>query len=68
MYNWSTDEKELSRHEEDFKLWQLEQKINFGLGSEKLKTKDLEKYWRRLNIDPHRRKFLDLLIHKRSKK
>ncbi len=37
MYNWSTDTQELARDKEGFALWQLEQKINYGLGSEKLK-------------------------------
>lgn len=65
MYNWSTDEKELSRNKEDFALWQLEQKINYGLGSEKLRKEELEKYWNRLHIDPYRRKFFDLLLHEK---
>jgi len=63
MYNWSTDTKELSRNKDAFVVWQLEQKINYGLGSEKLKRKELEKYWNRLQIDPHRRQFFDLLLH-----
>ena len=63
MYNWSTDTKELSRSKDDFAIWQLEQKINYGLGSEKLKQEELERYWSRLRIDPHRRKFFDLLLH-----
>jgi len=63
MYNWSTDTKELARNKDAFVLWQLEQKINYGLGTEKLKREEIEKYWHRLQIDPHRRQFFDLLLH-----
>jgi hypothetical protein len=65
MYNWSTDTKKLSQNKDAFTIWQLEQKINYGLGSEKLKRGELEKYWRRLQIDPYRRQFLDLLLHEK---
>ena len=65
MYNWSTDAKKLSRDKDAFALWQLEQKINYGLGSEKLKQKELKKYWRRLQIDPYRRRFFDLLLNEK---
>lgn len=65
MYNWSTDTKELSKNKEEYAIWQLEQKINYGIGSKKLKRQDVKKYWKRLRIDPNRRKFLDLLLHGR---
>ena len=29
----------------------------------KLKREEIEKYWHRLQIDPHRRQFFDLLLH-----
>lgn len=63
MYNWSTDTKKLSKNKEEYAVWRLEQKINYGIGSEKLKQQELEKYWKRLHIDPNRRKFLGLVIH-----
>ena len=39
--------------------------INFGLGGEKIKKADLQKYWNRITIDPARRKFLSLFVHDR---
>jgi len=63
MYNWSTDTKNLKKHKDEYAIWQLEQKINYGLGASKLKKKELKKYWHRLHIDPHRRAFLDQLLH-----
>ena len=37
MYNWSVDEKQFKKADpEAYKLWRLEQMINFGTGEEKL--------------------------------
>ena len=63
MYNWSTDVRELKKNPEKYKVWQLEQLINFGLDGEKLKKPELKKYFSKLNIDPYRRKFLHLLLN-----
>ena len=63
MYNWSTDENELKKHPEKYKIWRLEQQINFGLGEAKLEEQELRKYFSRINIDPYRRKFLNLLLN-----
>lgn len=63
MYNWSTDTKEIRKKGEDYTLWKLQQKINFGLNNEKLDFKDLKKYWDKLEIDRYRRKFLEFIIY-----
>lgn len=63
MYNWSVDESKLNNNSEQYLIWRLEQMINFGLGMEKLETSHLRKYWERINIDPARRRFLDLLLN-----
>lgn len=65
MYNWSTDIKKLKKNKETYAIWKLEQMINFGLGGEKIKKADLQKYWNRITIDPARRKFLSLFVHDR---
>ena len=63
MYNWSTDEEAIKKDPEAYKIWKLEQMINFGLGEEKINAADLKKYWNRLKIDASRKKFIELLLH-----
>ena len=63
MYNWSTDEKTLSKDKEKHAIWKIEQMVNFGLNGEKINAADLSKYWSKLNIDPSRKKFLNLLLY-----
>lgn len=63
MYNWSTDEKNLKKDPEKYAIWRLEQMINFGLNGEKIKIKDLKKYWRAINLDKARRRFLELIVY-----
>ena len=58
MYNWSTDTPTLKKNPEKYKIWRLEQLINFGLGNEKLSIFDLKKYWGKLDIDPRRKNVL----------
>jgi hypothetical protein len=63
MYNWSTDTKALSADPDALAVWELEQKINYGLGGERLSASVLKKYWNKLTLDPHKKKFLDLILH-----
>jgi len=62
MKNWSTDINKLRKNKDKFTVWKLEQLINFGLGKEKIKKKELKKYWNVINIDPARKKFLFLFL------
>lgn len=62
MYNWSTDENEF-KNEENKEIWRLEQLVNFGLNGGKIDKKKLRLYWDRLALDPHRRKFLALVLN-----
>ena len=39
MYNWNTNTIDLEKKPEKFKIWKLEQIINFGLNGEKLDKK-----------------------------
>ena len=64
MYNWSTDEEQLKKNPEKYAIWRLEQMVNFGIGSSKIKEADLKRYWDRIEIDESRRKFLAILLHK----
>lgn len=63
MYNWTVDEKKLGKNIEKYAIWKLEQLVNFGLNGEKIKKKELKKYWSKLQIDPARKNFLQLLLH-----
>lgn len=62
MYNWSVDTKFLSKYPKQYKLWKLEQLINFGLGEEKLNRKDLEENLEKITIDPLKKKYLEFLL------
>ena len=62
MYNWSTDEQGMAQNKEGYTIWRLEQMVNFGVDGEKIKKEKLQKYWTRLNLDPHRRRFLELIM------
>jgi len=62
MKNWSTNTKKLRKNKEKFAIWKLEQLVNFGLGKKKIKKAELKKYWKVINIDPAKRKFLSLFV------
>lgn len=68
MNNWSVDTKFLKKYPEKYKIWRLEQLINFGLGKEKLKQKDLENYWQAVKdrIDPYKRRYLEYILWKKA--
>ncbi len=62
MHNWSTNISQLKKKPEQYKIWKLEQLVNFGLNKEKISASDIIKYWDDLNVDPARKKFLRLII------
>ena len=63
MYNWSIDEKKFKKEDpEGYKIWKLEQMINWGLGGEKLNEKLVKKYWEKLFLDPESKNFLEFLL------
>ncbi|KKQ17421.1 MAG: hypothetical protein US31_C0019G0008 [Berkelbacteria bacterium GW2011_GWA1_36_9] len=68
MNNWSVDTKYLKKYPEKYKIWRLEQLINFGLGKEKIKQKDLENYWQTVKdgIDPYKRRYLEYILWKKE--
>ena len=63
MYNWSTDEKKVSENSARFAAWRLEQIINFGLNGEKINEAELRRYWGEIDIDPARRRLLEILLN-----
>jgi len=42
MYHWSVDVEHLKKFPEQYRIWQLEQLINFGLRGEKLNRAELK--------------------------
>lgn len=60
--HWSVDETELKKDPERYAIWRLEQRINFGVGVQKLNRSELKKYWDRIDIDTFKRKALSLAL------
>lgn len=63
MYNWSVDEKTFKKTDpQGYKLWRLEQMINWGLGGEKVNEYLVRKHWNKLFMDTQTRKYLEFLL------
>lgn len=62
MKNWSVDIEKLKQSPEDYKIFKLEQLINYGLDGELLSRSELLKYWDKLTIDPKKKEYLKLLL------
>ncbi|OGG95750.1 hypothetical protein A2V95_02150 [Candidatus Kuenenbacteria bacterium RBG_16_41_7] len=63
MYNWSVDEKQFKKVDpEGYKIWRLEQSINYGLNNEKISEKLVKKLWEKLFLDPETKLFLEFLL------
>lgn len=71
MYNWSVDEKKFKKADpEGYKIWRLEQMINYGQAGEKINEKLVRKYWWRIRdrLDPLYREYLEFLLWPKKKK
>jgi len=66
MYNWNTNTATLKQDTEKFKIWGLEQAINFGLNGVKIDKKEVKKYFSKLTLDPSRAKFIQLLLNEKN--
>ena len=65
MKNWSIDEKKLSKSPLKYKIWKIQQQINYGLDEgEKINRKDLIKYWLKISpqLDTQRLEFVKFLL------
>jgi len=65
MYNWSTDEKAFKKKDpQRYKLWTLEQLINYGLDGEKLNEKEVKKAWPKIKeqLDPYKKRALEFFL------
>jgi hypothetical protein len=65
MYNWSVDEKKFKKEDpEGYRIWKLEQMINYGLGEKKLDEKLVRKYWKKIKdrLDPYKKRLIEYLL------
>lgn len=62
MYNWSVDTSRLKKDSKKYKIFKLEQAINFGLNNTKLSLKSLKEHFDILKIDPNKRAYLKMLL------
>lgn len=65
MKNWSVDEKYLKKFPVKYKIWKLQQQINYGLDEgEKINRKELIEYWNSVapQLDPDRREFVNFIL------
>lgn len=62
MYNWNTDVSAWNKKSPSYQIWKLEQLINFGLNGNKLDLTLTRKYWSKLDLEPSRKKFLELIL------
>lgn len=67
MYNWNVDLSSVNKKTQEYRIWYLNQLINFGLNGEKLDLNEVKRNWNELSLDPKRKVFLRFLIwNKRS--
>lgn len=65
MKNWSVDENYLKKNPRKYKIWKIQQQINYGLDpGEKINRKDLIKYWSSIapQLDQSGREFIEYLL------
>ena len=62
MRNWSVNEKALKEYPVKFRLWRLEQLINYGLDGEKINADELREALPKLTLDPAKKRYLQFLL------
>lgn len=62
MHNWSIDTKEIRKDKNAYAKWKIEQSINFGMGSSKIKKSKLSRLMFSLDIDPAKKNYLSFLL------
>ena len=62
MEHWSVDAREIEKDPKALSAWHLEQAINFGIRDGKINERELRERWDDLDLDPHKKKFLSLLL------
>ena len=62
MKHWSVDASVLGNDPDALAVWGLENAVNFGIRDGKIKRQNLLVYWNKLDLDPHKKKFLSLIL------
>lgn len=63
MKHWSVDERKFRQtNPEKYRIWQLTERVNSGVGRRKLKRTELKKYWLKLDLDPSMKRYLTRLV------
>lgn len=62
MRNWTIDTSQFNIHSSEYKIWKLEQLVNYGLHGEKIPASWYKKYHEKLTLDPHKKKYLTFLL------
>ncbi|MBI2611570.1 hypothetical protein HYW54_02370 [Candidatus Gottesmanbacteria bacterium] len=65
MLNWNVDEKRTKKEDpEGYKLWRLEQLLNYGFEKGEIDINELKKSWPKIkhNIDPYIARFTEFLL------
>ena len=62
MKHWSVDASVLGNDPDALAVWELENAVNFGIRDGKIKRQNLLVYWNKLDLDPHKKKFLSLIL------
>lgn len=62
MKHWSVDTRELEKNPDALAVWELENAVNFGIREGKIKKRDLLAHWNALDLDPHKKEFLSLIL------
>ncbi len=66
MYNWSIDTTRLKKDSDQYNIFVLEQRINFGLNNQKLSLSHLRKYWDKLDINLSKKSYLKKIVWTQS--
>ena len=64
-HHWSVDEKRFKKEDPDgYRRWLLIQRINYGLGEKKLKTKDIQEAWPYIkdSLEPLYRRTIEFFV------
>lgn len=67
MKNWSTKLEKIDKTSRQYRVWRLEQLINFGLDKEKISKEELKKYLDELYIDDQKKAYLKFLLDPNEK-
>lgn len=62
MKHWSVNTRVLEKDPDALAVWELENAINFGIRDGKIKKQDILAHWDKLDLDPHKKKFLSLIL------